>query len=278
MNWIPVALLAEISDDINSSWTHKRSKMHDIDISEDYLSIELVQTLREDLAIPRMDRREPNAKNGFHLSVQAYKATGGLERVYGDIAIIISDCDRRTVGTGFYEAKLQSIDGSYPAFKMRQIQRLESSTPRLAIMMHERRQEPVNDNPFDRNVPEDDNSSFNDNHSFCRALPASWARKFKRLSDAAYQRRPYSFGYHFVTRYLLGTDLDYSRSPAKAINRWKRITKGFPLVVVEIKISKSEDGLLRYESILIPPGSPQTFLPLINQIKRLDQPEFIPII
>jgi hypothetical protein len=66
MNLIPVALLADISDDINSSWTHKRSKMHDIDISEDYLIIELVQTLREVLAIPRMDRREPNAKNGFN--------------------------------------------------------------------------------------------------------------------------------------------------------------------------------------------------------------------
>lgn len=278
MNWIPNSLLAEISDDINSCWTQKRNKMHDIDISEDYLSIELVRTIREVLSISRVDRCESVAKKGFYLSVEAYKSTGGLERIHGDIAIIVSDYDRRSVGTGFYEAKIQSIDGSYPTFKMRQIQRLESNTPRLAIIMHERREEPVSDNPFDRCFPEDDRSSFNDNHSFCRSLPASWARKFKRLGDAANQRRPYSFGYHFVTRYLLGADLDYSRSPAKAIDRWKRKTKGFPLVIVEIKISVSGDGLLRYEPALIPPGSSQAFAPLMNQAKRLEQLELIPII
>ena len=145
-------------------------------------------------------------------------------------------------------------------------------------MVHGLRKEPVSDNPFDRNIPEDNKSGFHGNHSFCRALSVSWARKFRQLSDSASQRQPNSFGYYFVTRYLLGADLDYRHSPAKAIARWLQKTKGFSPINVEIKISESRDGLLRYEPALIPPGTSQICVPFIDQRKRLDQPEFTPII
>jgi hypothetical protein len=278
MNWIPLSKLAEIAKDINTVYAAKRNYIEDVDISEDLLSIELVKTIREVLLTQRAKQEITKTSDGFHLSVQAYKATGALERKHGDIAIVVSDNDRRIVGTGFYEAKLQSLDGGYPAFKMRQIQKLESSTPRLAIVMHERRESHICDDPFDWTLPEYDKKDYHDNLSLCRALPASWARKFGRLSDAACQRRPFSFGYHFVTRYLMGSDLDYSRSPVKEIAQWVRKTKRASPVVVEITISKSHESHLFNEPLLISPGSSQIFLGQLEKDEKWAQPEFVPIV
>jgi hypothetical protein len=278
MNWIPFSMLAEIAQDINTAYSHKRNRIHDVDISEDLLSIELVRSIREVLMTPMEDQGNPKESNGFHLSVQAYKATGGLERKHGDIAIVVCDIDLGKVGTGFYEAKLQSIGGEYPSFNLRQIQRLESNTPRLAIVMHEREKGPVSDDPFDRGFPINEHLGHSVNEGLCRVLPASWARKFRLLGEAAYQRRPDSFGYHFVTRYLLGRDLDYARSPKKAIARWVKKTRGASPLVVEIKISRTGEGLSRNEPLQIAPGSSQ---PLLNSTVKdvtLIQPELIPII
>ena len=93
------------------------------------LSIELVRIIREILLKPTADRDKSKERNGFSLSVHVYMATGALERMHGVIAVVVSDIERRVVGTGFYEAKLQSLDGHYSAFNVRQIQKLESSTP-----------------------------------------------------------------------------------------------------------------------------------------------------
>jgi hypothetical protein len=278
MNWIPLFKLAEIAKDINTVYTAKRAYIDDVDISEDLLSIELVKTIREVLLTQREDEEITKESDGFHLSVQAYKATSALERKHGDIAIVVSDNDRRVVGTGFYEAKLQSLNGGYPAFNVRQIQKLESSTPRLAIVMHERGESHICDDPFDWNFPGYDRSDYHNNLSLCRALPASWARKFRRLSDAAWQRPPFSFGYHFVTRYLMGPDLDYSRSPEKAIARWVRKTKRASPIVVEISISRSREGHLINEPLLISPGSSQILLGQLEKDVKWAQPEFVPII
>lgn len=272
MNWIPLSLLSEIAEEINICYSRKRSDLYDVDISEDLLSIELVRTIREVLLTPRAERDESKERAGFNLSVQAYKATGALERKHGDIAIVVSDIDRRVVGTGFYEAKLQSLDGHYPAFNVRQIQKLESSTPRLAILMHEREGSPVSDEPYDRGFPGNDPYGYYEKRSLCTVLPASWARKFRHLRDATWQKRPYSFGYHFVTRYLLGADLDYSRPPAKAIARWVRKTKRATPVVIDIRISKSGEGLLQYEPVLIPPGSSPIVLEALIKNEKMAEP------
>jgi hypothetical protein len=278
MNWIARCRLAEIAEDINAVYSSKRSIIHDADIAEDLLSIELVRSIREALITPRDDREMLKDQNGFHLSLQAYKATGDLERKHGDIAIVVYDHDSGKLGTGFYEAKLQSLDGTYPTFRLRQIQKLESNTPRLAIVMHEREKRPVSDDPFDRGFPKTDQDGYPNNLSLCRVLQANWARNFKRLSDATYERHPYSFGYHFVTRYLSGLDLDYARSPAKAIDRWVRTTKGASPLIVEIRISKSDDGYFRNEPVLIAPASSPVFLKSTDISKTIIQPEFIPTI
>ena len=278
MNWIPLSLLSDIAEETNVYYSRKRISIPDVDISEDLLSVELVRIIRQVLLTPRAERDESKEGNGFNLSVQAYKATGALERKHGDIAVVVSDIDRRVVGTGFYEAKLQSLDGHYPAFNVRQIQKLESNTPRLAILMHEREESPVSDNPYDRGFPGSDQYRYYEKRSLCTVLAASWARKFRHLHDATRQKRPYSFGHHFVTRYLLGADLDYSRPPAKAIARWIRKTKRAKPVIIDIRISKSGEGLLQYEPVLIPPGSPPLVLEALNKNEKLAEHEFIPII
>lgn len=144
--------------------------------------------------------------------------------------------------------------------------------------MHEREKGPVSDDPFDQGAPINDHLSHSVNESLCRVLPASWARKFRRLGEAAYQRRPDSFGYHFVTRYLLGRDLIYACSPKTAIARWVKTTRGAAPLVVEIKISRTGEGLFRNEPFLIAPGSSQLLLNSTVRDEMLIQPEFIPII
>ena len=57
--------------------------------------------IREILLKPTADRDKSKETNGLNLSVQAYKATGTLERMHGDIAVIVSNIDRRIVGTGY---------------------------------------------------------------------------------------------------------------------------------------------------------------------------------
>jgi hypothetical protein len=101
MNWIPLSKLAEIAKDINTVYAAKRNYIEDADISEDLLSIELVKTIREVLLTQRAKQETTKTSDGFHLSVQAYKTTGALERKHGDVAIVVSDNDRRIVGTGF---------------------------------------------------------------------------------------------------------------------------------------------------------------------------------
>lgn len=144
--------------------------------------------------------------------------------------------------------------------------------------MHKRKESPVSDDPFDRGFPETDEYRHYNNQRLCTVLPASWTRKFKRLSDATWHKRPYPFGYLFEIRYLLGPDLDYSRPPAKAIARWIRTTKGAPPVVIVIRISKSGEGLWKYEPVLMPPGSSQIVLEALDINEKLAEPEFIPII
>ena len=103
------------------------------------LSIELVRIIREFLLRTAADRDKSKERNGFDLSVHACMATGALERMHGVIAVVVSDIDRRVAGTGFYEAKLQSLDGHYSAFNVRQAQKLESSTSPGGGRPHTRR-------------------------------------------------------------------------------------------------------------------------------------------
>jgi len=240
---------------LNSTYDREAAKVEHVDISEDSLSLKLVQSIRSVLTKPPVPDEHPGHDSGIYLDVQAYKATGRLEQTHGDIAIVVTDVDRRMTGTGFYEAKAEFQDGMYPSYKRRQIQRLESNTPRLAIAIYELNAKPVSDDPIDYSLPWRESGEHYQARSRCRVLPASWVRGFSRLSHATDLMQPCSFGHHFVSKYLLGQDLDYSRPPIAAIDRWIRHTRRASPIILEIVISRSPDFDINDQPLLLLPGS-----------------------
>jgi hypothetical protein len=145
------------------------------------------------------------------------------------------------------------------------------------VILHDRSGNPVCDEPFEWALSEDSQFDRNAKLCLCRVLPASWVRKFKRLDHAVSEMRPWSIGYHFVTRYLLGPDLDYSRPPVDAINRWVRTTRrGCPPVVIEIKISRYPEDHPRRELAFIEPGSSRALLRPMIESGGLERIERLP--
>jgi hypothetical protein len=199
------------------------------------------------------------------MAIQAYKVTGRLEYDHGDIAIVVTDLDHHITGTGFYEAKAESHGDHYPSYKMRQLRRLESKTPKLAIAMYERKPKPVSDDLYDCSLaylPSGGQRQFR----CCRVLPASRVRQYPRLEDAVHQMMPSSFGHHFVTRYLLGPDLDISRPPSDAIDRWVRVTRRAVPEILVIAISRNSDAQFSGDPMGILPGSTLEELSIIEKL------------
>jgi hypothetical protein len=255
MRRLPLPSLQRIVDELNSTYDSEAAKVEYVDISEDSLSLKLVQSIRSVLTTPPIPNEHPERDSGIYLDVQAYKATGRLEQTHGDIAIIVTDTDRRITGTGFYEAKAEFKDHLYPSYKMRQIQRLESNTPRLAIAIYELSAKPVSDDPIDYSLPWRESGEHYQARSRCRVLPASWVRQFSSLWQATNLMQPCSFGHHFVSKYLLGKDLDYSRPPTAAIDRWIRHTRRASPIILKIVISRSPDFDIHDQPLPLLPGS-----------------------
>lgn len=227
----------ELSKLIDRELEHRLECLEFVDWHEDHISLVLVDALRQTLRNTNRIVVHPTGwgeEEHFFFEIEAYKATGALERSHGDIAIVVQDLDLGRVGTGFYEAKAEGPDGGYPAFNMRQLRRLSSSTPQLALLLYERAGKAVS----------------NDEYSFCsrqygrshpmsrlRVIGASIAKKYSR--PASIPDLPRSFGHHFVSRYLTGRDLDYARDPLLTIQRWLKITRRASPVVVSVRISRA---------------------------------------
>lgn len=228
-----------VAAEINDEFDKESAAINAVDRNEDLLSNKLVNSIRKALGQPQRDLEEVSSNSNLYISVQAYKATGRLEQDHGDIAIVVTDLDHNITGTGFYEAKAELHEG-YPSHRMRQLRRLEVKTPRLAVAMYERNSKPISDDAYCASLlyhSAQESTSLR----HCRVLPASWVRQFPKLEDAASQILPTSFGHHFVTRCLLGRDLDYSRTAANAIERWVQITRRATPVILEIVISRNPD-------------------------------------
>jgi hypothetical protein len=254
MNSLREVSLSGVAHAINDAFARDTNSMDDVDRNEDLLSYKLIGAIRSVLDDPSELQRQPGPQSGFYMAIQAYKATGRLEQQHGDIAIVVTDLDCHLSGTGFYEAKAEAHNGLYPSYRMRQLRRLESSTPRLAVAMYERQAKPVNDDEYDAALGYR-TSGESYQLRYCRVLPASWVRQFSRLEAAANQMMPTSFGHHFVTRYLPGRDLDFSRNSLDAIDRWVRITRRAQPVVLEIVISRNPDYQYTSDPLGIIPGS-----------------------
>lgn len=274
MRRLPFPSLQRIVADLNYAYDHEAAKVEHVDMSEDSLSIKLVQSIRSVLTKPPVPDEQLGDDSGIYLDVQAYKATGRLEQTHGDIAIVVTDVDRRMTGTGFYEAKAEFQSETYPSYKMRQIQRLESNTPRLAIAIYELNAKPVSDDPLDCSLPWLGSGENYQARSRCRVLPASWVRRFSRLHSATASMQPCSFGHHFVSKYLLGRDLDYTRPPTAAIDRWISLTRRRSPIILNIVISRSPDLDINDQT---PPFLPGSSLMSIDLMESDQKPLELPV-
>lgn len=227
----------ELSELLDRELDQKLIGIESVDWSEDYISFMLVDSLRRTLRNVESITVQQNSWHGVEeifFEIEAYKATGALERKHGDIAIVIHNMDLGRIGTGFYEAKAEGAEGDYPAYNMRQLRRITTSTPQLALLLYERTAKVVSDGEY---------SFYNYNHerpyarSRLRVIGANIAKRYTRpefIPDL-----PCSFGSHFVGRYLTGRDLDYSRDPHLTIQKWIKATRRASPVVVSIRMSKT---------------------------------------
>ena len=253
----------ELSRLINDDLEHRLQATELVDWDEDHLSIMLVGALRNTLrnvsTISALKEHRPYAEErgtNFFFEIEAYKATGALERKHGDIAIVVDDVDLHRAGTGFYEAKAEGPDGGFPAFNMRQLRRLSSATPQLGLLLYQRSRESVSDDEYSLSNRLDRPPSAT---SRLRVIGANIATRYKRpeyIPDL-----PQTFGHHFVSRYLSGRDLDYSRDPLLTIERWLKVTRRASPLVVSIRISRAASALEEPARIL-PPGAER--IPLLQ--------------
>ena len=255
--------LAEI---LNSSVSYELDSIAPTEWDENYISFLLVRTLRKILQETSIfqSRHTDSQDHRLHIKAEAYKVTGAIERSHGDIVIAITHViDRHPLtGLGFYEAKAAGLNYGYPAFKMRQLQRLTSGTPRLALLLYERSKMAVSDDDFPL-IFSDPHQYNQDKSQRVRVLGANLASRFPDLNFVSIYAQ--SFGHHFVTRYLSGRDLDYSRKPAESLQHWLKVTKRAPPLLVSIVLSNRD---VEPPIPLLPEYSPIPVLQIGGSINR----------
>jgi hypothetical protein len=222
----------ELATDLTRAVENTLADIKPTEWDENHISFSIVQTIRDNLAGSSDAPRRDSIARPVFLKAEAYKLSGTIERTHGDIMMVVTDIDRKLSGCGFYEAKAADHYGRYRAFNMRQLRRLTSSTPRLSLLLYEREQKPVSDDDF----------------QFARQCSDSLDKARVRVTGANSASRfrdptflslcPQTFGYHFVSRYLSGRDLDYSRKPLEALRRWLKITKRAAAFIVDVNLSE----------------------------------------
>jgi hypothetical protein len=229
--------LAEI---LNRSVASELDSIAPTEWDENHISFLLVRAMRNTLQKTStfQTQKTDSLEHSLHIQAEAYKVTGEIERTHGDIVIAITHIidGRPLTGLGFYEAKAAGLDYRYPAFKMRQLQRLTSSTPRLSLLLYERSEMAVTDDDFPMIFPNQYNRQNNSQR--VRVLGANLASRFSEPNYVSMYAQ--SFGHHFVTRYLSGRDLDYSRKPAESLQHWLKVTKRAPPLLVSIVLSNRD--------------------------------------
>lgn len=207
---------------------------------ENHLSLLVIQRVRRTLTeISRVTHG-----NGIvHLGAEAYKLTGTPERNHGDIAIAIQHIfsnGREIRGLGFYEAKASDGGFRYPAFKFRQLQRLATATPRLSYLLYDRLGATACDDPFSVGLEQEASAyAMRQRSVHARAVGANILYGVRDPFAAAAMYAE-TFGFHLVSRYFTGRDLDFSRPPADSLKRWLDTTKRAPPMVIALTVSAVE--------------------------------------
>lgn len=194
----------QLAEDLQREVDHVLAAVEATEWDENHLSILVVQSIRE--VLRRAGQIE--LKTGLlQLAVEAYKFTGMPERCHGDIAVAIHhslDDGQEITGLGFYEAKAADMYGRYPAFKLRQLKRLYSATPRLSLLLYERQDSMATSEPFGLGLaPRWQRMDTRIPGVRARTVGANIVT---RLKDPRWSAELYaeSFGLHFVSRYLTG--------------------------------------------------------------------------
>jgi hypothetical protein len=206
---------------------------------ENHLSFRVVQTIRYVLR----GTRNIEAPTGIlGINVEAYKITGAAEQSHGDIAIVVRHVfrhRREAVGLGFYEAKAADEYNKFPAFKLQQLQRLTTSTPRLAVLLYERHSAVASTDPFCVLPEEQERSWFAGDTQFVRArVVGSNLVLAAREPGAAANLYGEPFAYHLLSRYLSGRDLDYRKPVSQMLDKWLAVTKRSPPVVIALTVTQ----------------------------------------
>lgn len=225
---------------------------------EDFLSLQLVGTIRDVLS----EYTIPNIDNKLNLSkfdLEAYKLTGKAEQAHGDIAVVVtrsfSYCNEPISGVGFYEAKASSLENDdFPAFKIQQLRRLVTGTPRLSYLLYNREPQFSDSQEWP--------TFFREEHAdrkkvYAQTVDANFLKKCRNIREAVHLMGQ-SFGYHFINKILSGRELDYSRPPIETIRRWLKVTRRTKAFVVSIAIQDENSTK---------PSSAQLQLPGLENIK-----------
>lgn len=271
----PIHSPTELSDKIQAETDRIIKECPDVDWSEDYLSYQLIRSIRDILSgyiIPNID----NNLNMPKFDLEAYKLTGRAEQNHGDIAIVVTrSFPYRThpiSGVGFYEAKASSIDGyDYPSFSIQQLRRLVTHTPKLTYLLYNKKSQisntqewPMFNEPSHQNFyAHDKKMRFNAN-----TVDANFLKQNKSIQEAT-MLIGQSFGYHFVQKILSGRELDYSRLPIDTIRRWLKNTKRTNALVISIAVQ--DDSKYPISAQLTLPGFAGLQLPQLtnNHIYQL---------
>lgn len=243
---------------------------------ENHLSILLVQSIRE--AFQYAGAVEvPSGLVGLH--AEAYKVTGTVEQTHGDIAVVVRHIfanGPELRGIGFYEAKASDSCGRYPAFKRRQLQRLLTSTPKLTLLLYEQTRSYASSDPFatwmNHERRPDDWLLGKSVHT--RALGANIVLGMRDPRLAAdFYAEPFAF--HLLSRYLSGRDLDYSRPPLESLERWLKVTRRAPPIIVVLTVVEREQSVPLLEfpgyEVLPPLITPPTLSPSESSSTQLKQ-------
>lgn len=244
---------------------------HDVDWSEDYITIRVLGVIRDILSnykIPYLDG--DIFANKF--DVEAYKLTGKPETNHGDIAIVVTrvfphTC-KVTSGVAFYEAKAASNNHHnkrFPSFCVQQLRRLVTNTPRLTYLLYDRNAKHIHsiDWPMST-IDMKDYGKYPMSRMYSYTVDANLLKNMRNIDEVAnlYGR---SFGEHFVKCVLSGRELDYSRNVTKTISMWLKHTKNSNPLVVSITSHEPNEDLSSFQLQL--PSMEQIELPASNQLK-----------
>jgi hypothetical protein len=260
---LPAPTPTQLTNILNYTVSQELDGIATTEWDENHISFLMVRAVR--LALEETSTFQPRYSdyqdNTFHIQAQAYKVSGDFERTHGDIVMAITHVmdGRPLTGLGFYEAKAAGLDGNYPAFKMRQLRRLTSSTPRLSLLLYERSKMWVSDDDFPL-MHQDTYSGVGG--SRVRVLGGNLASRFSNLHSDFVSLYAQSFGHHFVARYLSGRDLDYSREPVESLQRWLQVTRRALPLLVAVTLSN-------HDAVAPTPILPE-YSPLPKPMPRLD--------